>query len=114
MIIKDWFLEKSFSENEKYAIKVSDVEIEKETEKAYLLKFTSEFGVIEKWIPKSCIKTEEEIKEEKEQAEERINKYEKLVEWAKEHGLKVRNKMKKTTIITIIKQAGLEVPIELI
>ena len=114
IIIKDWFLEKNFSEHERYAISVSDIEILKETEKAYLLKFISEFGKVEKWIPKACIKTNEEIKAEREQAENNLNKYEKLVEWAKQNGLKVRNRMKKTTIITIIKNAGLEVPSELI
>ena len=49
----------------------------------------------------------------KEWVEEKINKYEALVNWAKAQGLKVRNKMKKVTIMKIVREAGLEVPAEL-
>lgn len=46
--------------------------------------------------------------------EEAMNKYEALVNWAKAQGLKVRNRMKKVTIMKIIRQAGMIVPEELI
>lgn len=46
--------------------------------------------------------------------EEAFNKYEKLVAWAKEQGLKVRNKMKKSTILSAIREAGLVAPVELV
>ncbi len=52
---------------------------------------------------------EEKIKRQ----EEAFNKYEQLVNWAKEQGLKVRNKMKKATILATIKDAGLTVPVEI-
>lgn len=57
MIIKSWFLNKNYSQNERYAINLADsCTIERETEKAYLLTFRTEFGRIKNWFPKSvCI-----------------------------------------------------------
>lgn len=56
MMIKDWFLEKNFTQNERYAISTcNDIETKKETEKAMLFTFHTEFGTITKWIPKSVI-----------------------------------------------------------
>lgn len=57
--------------------------------------------------------TNEEYQRKQAKFEEGKNKYDKLVEWAKSQGLKVRNKMKKTTILSAIQKAGLEVPAEL-
>lgn len=42
------------------------------------------------------------------------DKYEQLVQWAKQQGLKVRSKMKKQSILKAISEAGLQVPAELI
>lgn len=42
------------------------------------------------------------------------NKYDLLVSWAKKNGVKVKSKMKKQTILNMIREAGLEVPAELI
>lgn len=53
--IKDWFLNKNFTSNESYAISVSELSIERETEKAYYLKALSDFGTLKFWCPKSCI-----------------------------------------------------------
>lgn len=56
MSIKKWFAEKNFSKNELYAISTADEPVVKrETEKAVLIAWTTDFGKIEKWIPKSCI-----------------------------------------------------------
>lgn len=114
MRIKEWFLIKNFNDNERYAMSVSDITIERETEKAYLLKFESDFGTVTKWIPKSCIVTEEEEKEIESKIEDGFNKYEKLIAWAKGNGIKVRNRMKKSTVVSIIKKSGFEIPAELI
>lgn len=114
MRIKEWFLIKNFNDNERYAMSVSDITIERETEKAYLLKFESDFGSITKWIPKSCIMTDEEEKEVESKIEDGFNKYEKLIAWAKENGIKVRNRMKKSTVVSIIKKSGFEIPAELV
>ena len=66
MIIKNWFLNNNFSDNERYLISVSTTNIEKETEKAILVNFKSDFGSFTSWIPKSVILTEpEEVQEVK-------------------------------------------------
>lgn len=51
--IAGWFLNKNFSNGERYAISVSDIKAVKETAKAYLIKAVSDFGTITSWIPKS-------------------------------------------------------------
>lgn len=45
--------------------------------------------------------------------DERLDKYEKLIQWAKDNGLSVRKMMKKSTVIEKINQAGLSIPVEL-
>ena len=114
MIIKEWFLYSNFNQSERYAISISDISIKKETEKAYLLYFENDFGTLKRWIPKSCIMSKEDIKKEQEKKENAKIKYENLVKWAKENGLRVRNKMKKVTILDKAFCAGLQVPAELI
>lgn len=120
--IKSWFVLKNFSSEERYAESVSDKEIVRETEKAVLIKFVSDFGTFTKWIPKSCLMTEEDFRIEREREEKRIarfeegqRKYKELVKFAKENKVKgVRIGFRKETIINKIKEAGLEVPVELI
>lgn len=120
--IKSWFLIKNFTPDEKYVIEVSDREILRETEKAVNIKFTSKYGNLFSWIPKSVFMTKEDERKEEERMNKRIarfeegkRKYEKLVEFAKENGVKyVRVGLRKETIINKIKDAGLEVPVELI
>ena len=53
--IKVWFITKNFSQSEKYIMQSGDSEIQKETEKAMLIKWTSDNGSFTKWVPKSCI-----------------------------------------------------------
>ena len=58
--IKDWFLIKNFTQNERYVIKIAEENNEltavKQTEKALLLKANSEFGTLTFWAPKSvCV-----------------------------------------------------------
>ena len=56
MTIKGWFLKKEFTQGERYAITTSDEMIlKKETEKAMLLNWKTDFGTISRWVPKSCI-----------------------------------------------------------
>ena len=120
--VKQWFIDKNFTPEERYAESVSDKEIVRETEKAVLIKFVSDFGTFTKWIPKSCLMTEEDYRIEREKEEKRIarfekgkKRYEKLVEFAKANNVKgVRVGWRKETIINKIKNAGLELPAELI
>lgn len=55
--IQKWFMTKSFTQGERYAIQVADdLEIKKETEKALLLQWSTKFGKISRWVPKSvCV-----------------------------------------------------------
>lgn len=61
MVIKSWFLIEHFSQNERYAINCADsCTVERETEKAFLLVFRTEFGIIKSWFPKSVCSVEPE------------------------------------------------------
>lgn len=55
--IKSWFFNKKFSSAERYAINCCDdgPVLMRETAKAVLLMWNTEFGRIQSWIPKSCI-----------------------------------------------------------
>jgi len=67
--VKDWFLQKNFSQNEAYAIRLcEDCHIERETEKAALIRFETEWGLIRSWIPKSVFEVEAEGEQEHEEA----------------------------------------------
>lgn len=55
MRIESWFLNKNFSQNERMVIEAGEYEINKETEKAVNVTFTSDYGNITRWIPKSAI-----------------------------------------------------------
>lgn len=119
MRIKEWFLSKNFNDNERYVISVSDITIEKESEKAVYIKFESNFGIIKRWIPKSCIMTDEEVKEELRIKTERFNNYQNryssLIELGKSNGVKgLRKGLKIATIIEKIRFTGIEIPQELL
>lgn len=53
--IKQWFMNKNFTSEERFAADNSDRVIERETAKAVLIKFTSKYGNVSKWVPKSCL-----------------------------------------------------------
>lgn len=54
--VQPWFLNKNFSQGERYAISCSDdPTVTRETEKAVLLRWATKFGEITRWVPKSCI-----------------------------------------------------------
>lgn len=58
MTVKKWFLNKEFTSSERYAIATADgFTVSRETEKAILAKWSTEFGVITHWVPKSCIES---------------------------------------------------------
>lgn len=81
MTIKTWFLEKNFSQDERYLIVTGDLTVIKETEKAYQFRCESDYGTKTFWCPKSCtiseserrFATEEEMKEFKEKGKEVIS-----------------------------------------
>lgn len=119
--LADWFV-RQLSDAQRYvlgsALIAEDYLVERKTEKAAKVRFFDrDIGSFSTWIPLSAINPEPtkwEIEKAKKE-EERFNKYLALIAWAKENGVKgVREKMKKSTVITKIKEAGLEVPKDLI
>jgi len=120
--VKQWFIDKNFTPEKRYAASVSDLTIIKETEKAVFIEFASDFGKFNKWVPKSCLMTPEEIEIERQKEIERAKrfeegkrKYNELIKFAKNNGVKhVRVGLRKETIINKIKEAGLKIPAELI
>ena len=108
--------------------------IEKESEKAYLIncEFVNSQGtktkMIKAWVPKSAVETVDEYMAREGARDQRIAeigmqaymeerksaglaRHEALVAWAKDNGVKgVRVKMKRTTLIEKITEAGLKVP----
>ncbi len=119
--LADWFV-RQLSDAQRYVLRsaliAEDYLVERKTEKAAKVRFFDrDIGSFSTWIPLSAINPEPtkwEIEKAKKE-EERFNKYLALIAWAKENGVKgVREKMKKSTVITKIKEAGLEVPKELI
>lgn len=119
MRIKDWFENKIESEHGGFVVEVLGVE--RETEKAYLLSieigYSSDISkTINVWVPKSCTMTEEEYEKEQEEMEKKIEDglayNEKLLAFAKENLVKgVRKGMRTVTLISKIREAGLEVPV---
>lgn len=111
-----WFIAKNLTRAQANAIIGETMVVERETEKAVLVKWNTDYGFVTLWTPKSIIVTEEEAKAEaKAEAEKKMNalkqgeeRYNKMIAFAKENGLAVRNKMRKDTVMAIIKKAGLE------
>ena len=112
MIIKDWFINNNFTEHERYALSLSDLEVVKETEKALNIKATSDYGTKFFWVPKSCIVSEEELEAKREAFQKGADAYTNLVETAKNAGIKVRNRSKVDTIVAEAKKSGLFSAIE--
>ena len=115
---KSWFKLDSYMPMDDFQLIIggSDtVELVAETEKAVLLKFVGFYGNFAKtWAPKSALMTMDDVKEKCAFQENALNKYEKLIEWAKANGAKVRKRMKKVTLLKKINEAGLTAPVELV
>lgn len=110
--VKDWFIDKNFNSQEAYAISVSDLFIEKETEKAVLLGAYSDYGKLKFWCPKACLMSEEEIKEEEDRAHNGFRYNELLNDYCRHSSnLKgIRKHMKTSTMLKKIEEAGLKAP----
>lgn len=102
--IPEWIIEKNLDENQIYAVRAEseDAELVRETEKAILVEWSTEFGKVSMWCPKSVLKSKDEVVAEAKAQQERYNnaceQYAKLVETAKSLGVKVRKGMYKITI----------------
>lgn len=107
--LKYWFERKwkdELSQQDRTMIEfIDEEEVVAETEKAVQLRLVSDFGSKKFWFPKSVFMNDEERQKK---FEDGCARYEKALSFAKEHGLRVRNKMRLATIIETIKSAGFE------
>lgn len=113
MYVKEWIVRKNLNEQEAYAVSeiLFEGDVIRETEKAYYLLFDTNYGHIKMWAPKSqCYDEEarrEMEREEEKRFEEGCKRYEKLLSFCKENGLKVRKGMRKATLLKKVEEAGL-------
>lgn len=98
MNIKEWFLNKEFTPEEKFLIAISKMETLKVTEKAICIQFNNDERTFTKWIPKSCLMTREEMAEKETAREESFSQYDKFKDFAKSKGIAVRSNTTKKTL----------------
>lgn len=119
MAVKEWFLNKNFTDNKAFIIRMAEesgeLSIVSETEKAFKLKAESDFGNIIFWCPKSCMYTVEEYRAEVEKKMNAVNKgleyNRKLLAVAKENRIKgARTGMKTQTLLKKLRENGVEIP----
>lgn len=110
--IPEWIINKNLDDNQIYAIRAEgeDASLVRETEKAILVEWSTEFGKVSMWCPKSVLKSKDEVVAEAKAQQERYNnaceQYNKLVEAAKSLGVKVRKGMCRITIYSKVNEAG--------
>ena len=126
--VESWFIAKNFNQQQQYAISRAErVEVIGETEKAVKVAWTTKYGTIKSWVPKSVCglaekseaakKVEEEIEARAKAARERLEAaekhYEAVLAFAKDNKVKgVRRGLKLRTLYAKIAEAGLEFPEE--
>ena len=126
--VESWFIAKNFNQQQQYAIsRAESVEVIAETEKAVKIAWTTKYGTIKSWVPKSVCglaekseaakKVEEQIEARAKAARERLEAaekhYEAVLAFAKENKVKgVRRGWKLRTLYAKIAEAGLEFPEE--
>lgn len=111
---KSWF-RANLTDHERFVLSISDAPVlAGETEKAVKLAFDSDFGKTYLWAPKSALLSPADWDAADARRYAAFSRYDRLVAWAKENGIKgVRKMMKKTTIIKKVIAAGMTVPAEL-
>lgn len=124
--LKDWFRRTLTLEELNVLCNFPDFIYQKETEKAILFNIVGRYGSFTRWIPKSAILTEQEkaIRRLKEEANwqayldrqaKGLEKYEKLLEFAKGTGVPgIKKRMKTATIKNILAEAGIKIPRDLL
>ena len=126
--VESWFIAKNFNQQQQYAISRAErVEVIGETEKAVKIAWTTKYGTIKSWVPKSVCglaekseaakNVEEKIEARAKAARERLEAaekhYEAVLAFAKENKVKgVRRGLKLRTLYAKIADAGLEFPEE--
>ena len=94
--IPDWVYEKKLPQSEFYAFRNADLHyVKRETEKAYLIAGSTDFGEVSFWMPKSWALSPEKVRSDSIQSEARYlvgqnyNRYLKQV--ASDNGVKLGN-----------------------
>lgn len=90
MTVKAWFLNKEFTTDERIAIASVDATVKRETDKAVLLCWDTDYGKISKWVPKSCIEKTPEISENVQKMLDEMKEREAQLEKALVKGAKVK------------------------
>lgn len=111
--VKFWFLSKEFSANERIAISGVAPSVARETEKAVFLRWNTSYGVITRWVPKSCLEsadlsaenTAEKCAARLEAIKARQASYDALIADCRAHGIPAR----KGWSVSIMKQKLAEV-----
>lgn len=105
--VKDWFMSKNFTSDERIAIVGVKPELCRETEKAVQLRWNTEYGKITHWVPKSCLETAESLAAENtaekcaarlEAIRARETSYEALIAECRAHGIPARKGWKTATM----------------
>lgn len=108
--VKEWKLRQIKEDNQGKEFFTNLAEIERETEKAYLVNIEAcwldgEDTTIKCWVPKSATMSPEEAQAE---TETKASRYETLVAFCKANGIKgARKGMRAATMLDKIKAAGL-------
>ena len=121
--VESWFIAKNFNQQQQYAISRAErIEVIGETEKAVKIAWTTKYGTITSWVPKSVCglaekseaakKVEEQIEAREIEARKRLiagcERYERVLAFAKEHKVKgARKGLRLQTLLSKIAEAGL-------
>ena len=121
--VESWFITKNFNQQQQYAISRAErIEVIGETEKAVKIAWTTKYGTIKSWVPKSVCglaekseaakKVEEQIEAREIEARKRLiagcERYERVLAFAKEHKVKgARKGLRLQTLLSKIAEAGL-------
>ena len=107
-LLPSWFVEKNFTQNEKYILDICYNEVViRETEKAILLRWDSKFGSIKRWVPKSLLNgTYQEKKVENGKQKKSLR--ETVIELLKENNIKMRINNKTETLCKLVWKNGLQ------
>lgn len=121
--VESWFIAKNFNQQQQYAIsRAESVEVIAETEKTVRIAWTTKYGTIKSWVPKSVCglaekseaakKVEDEIEAREIEASRRLiadcERYERVLAFAKEHKVKgARKGLRLQTLLSKIAEAGL-------
>jgi hypothetical protein len=114
-VLPRWFINKNLSQSQAYAVSVEGCgKAVKETEKAIDIEFTTDYGKVWLWCPKSILKTIDEVADELIAATKKFNdkmsKRTELIEKMRALGVKgISNHQRTETIFSKAKSQGIDV-----